>query len=453
MSDAPVDWGRVAYGVDVREGVIRVVRAERRGRRILLAPSNLRDARFLQEQSRGCAVVAALGPRESITHWLDVGFGARAKVERVLPTLLDIQIPFPLDECVYVFLGLRRVGPGASRALGVASRLQDARARLVRVESAGIEASLLDHEGLALWTRSIEESPVVAGGEGEARAVLHVCGDRATLVVGLAGEYRSTHSVRLDDAASVRRLLRSVTGERVRRWRWFWAGEGVSAAQRGHLMAELGTELALDVQEHREPELFLARALAWRAVLPGEWSCNLRAGPLEHPVVKRRRSRSGRVVRVVALVGALILCAVNAVATMMLKARADALQREVVTVARAVAGNAVGGARGTHAVDVARRHLDQRRGELEAYERMFTPSLTLATREILETAAQDGLRLSAVTVRAGHASVAGQGPAWDSAQGLAACLERHGYRVKLDRQELPAHQAVAFTLTAEAPHG
>lgn len=453
MSDAPVDWGRVAYGVDVRDGAVRVVRAERRGRRVLLGACDPRDPRFLQEQSQGCAVVAALGPRESITHWLDVGFGARAKVEKVLPTLLDIQIPFPLDECVYAFLGLRRTAPGASRALGVAARVQDVRARLARLEAAGIEATLLDHEGLALWTRSIEECPVAMGGAGEARAVLHAAGDRATLVVGLAGEYRSAHSVRLDDAAAMRRLLRSVAGDTVRRWRWFWTGEDLSASARAHLLAELGADLAGDAQELADPALFLARALAWRAVCPGEWSCNLRSGPLEHPVVARRRSRTGRGARALLLAGALALCAVNGGISVMLSARADALQKDVVTAARAVAGNAVGGARGAHAVDVARRHVDQRRGALEAYAQVFAPSLTMPTRELLDTAAQAGLRLSAVTMRARHASVAGQGPAWDSALSLVACLERHGYRVKLERQELPAHQAVAFTLTAEAPHG
>ena len=64
------------------------------------------------------------------------------------------------------------------------------------------------------------------------------------------------------------------------------------------------------------------------------------------------------------LAAGLALCAANAVVRGMLAARIEELQDGIVATARSVAGAAVGGARGSQAVLIARRRLEERREAL-----------------------------------------------------------------------------------------
>ena len=85
---------------------------------------------------------------------------SRAKAEKVFPSLLDIQLPFPLEDCLYQFVEFRRTSEGMVSALVCAARREAIQACLDRYQAQGADPMLLDHEGLALWTQSLVEWPV-----------------------------------------------------------------------------------------------------------------------------------------------------------------------------------------------------------------------------------------------------------------------------------------------------
>lgn len=94
-SPAAAGWARRACGVDLVADRLLVVPAVRRGRSghwenpISSAPTGWRPP-------RDAVVVGCLLQRESFTRWLTVPLAAAAKARRVLPSLLDIELPFSL---------------------------------------------------------------------------------------------------------------------------------------------------------------------------------------------------------------------------------------------------------------------------------------------------------------------------------------------------------------------
>ena len=159
---------RVCYGVTLAGGVAVTVRAWRSSggtvRQAVLTPGETAVRRppagGLAESARsGGVTVGCLAVQESLTLWLNSPLASRAKAEKVLPALLDIQLPFPVEDCLYRFVEFRRTPEGTVSALVCAARREAIQACLERYQAQGTDPMLLDHEGLALWTQSLVEWP------------------------------------------------------------------------------------------------------------------------------------------------------------------------------------------------------------------------------------------------------------------------------------------------------
>jgi len=146
---------RTAYGIDdLDPGVVTVARVDLvRGR----VASRRVELDAVPAQARagvrgGC--YAAVPVRQSFSHELTAPFSRRSKAVRVLPTLLDLQLPFALDDCLYTFAELKAES-GSVRALAVGARTAEIERRLGDLVEKGIDPLALDHEGLALWSGAL----------------------------------------------------------------------------------------------------------------------------------------------------------------------------------------------------------------------------------------------------------------------------------------------------------
>lgn len=455
--------------MDIQGERIVVVRAERGRARVTCNVVRAEDRLFQGAAKQGVPVAAVLGPRESITQWLEVAFGARAKALKVLPTVLDIQLPFAVEQCAYGFTAVQRTTAGRTRALGVAARFADVERKLARLAQAGVDPVVLDHEGLALWTQSLEEMPGEAAeagpaakrGTGAVRVVAYRGVERETLVVGVAGEYRGAHAVRLEDAAQVRRLIRAAAGGDVQRVSWWWAGPGAEdqaacEAVIAGLRQDWGDGWAEGrncmVAVHREPATFLARALATRLVTPGAWRCNLRTGAFEHPALARARAGSTTRALALALAAGLVLCAVNLAVSALVRERVGAYEAVLVELGQATAGRALGAARGAQAVLIAKRQVEAQRRATEPYRRYSEPRLTGLAGAIIEVAGKQAVTVESLVLKPERLSVSGCGPGWESAAPLVATLEARGFTATVDREAALADGTIPFSVTAEARH-
>ena len=302
MATSSIPRCRAAYGADLGRQRLVLVRAERGGGLTTLwngpAEAAQLKAAGLEIATAGAAgralLAAALPATEAFARWIETPLVAADKALKVLPALLDVQLPFPLETCLYDFSKLRAGAAQNFRALACAARRTDIEARLAQVGALGLEPALLTHEGLALWRQAQAEIPLAPA---TLRVVAYLGDGRTTLAVGSGaqgGELISLHGIRLGadelappDAPAVRQwtgrvsqLLRALpagtAGEAVQ---WLWCGPGAELAR--PLEAALAQGDRVRFKTLSEPALFLARALAL-AALAGESDGQLRNGDLTH---------------------------------------------------------------------------------------------------------------------------------------------------------------------------
>jgi len=184
--NASLRWARKCVGVDIAgEKPIAILAERTRRGRITWSPMHDRGTPTGGATAGGILVVAALRCRESLVRRLEAPFSSCRKARKVLPTLLDIQLPFPVEDCLCNFIGLHRTKERKVRALAVAARRIDVRRRLDALHTLGIDPVVLDQEGLALWTvRLARHHPTN-------RRYPKVCSDCESAYEAIAGNLRA----------------------------------------------------------------------------------------------------------------------------------------------------------------------------------------------------------------------------------------------------------------------
>ena len=450
--DNVIPWSRACYGVDMVDAKPIVVQVIRTGRAVGCSRVDLNDPASRERVSVGRSFVAAcLLERESFTRWLEAPFASRAKAERVLPSLLDIQLPFPLEECTYAFVEMGVTERRGTRALAAVARFPDIEKRQDLLKAAGIDAHALDQEGLALWTQSLREKPIEpAPGKGESpgRVVVYVSDDRVTIAVGRGPDFIAAHTARQPRADDIERVLWAKLQPAPHAVQWMWAGPGALDGRAvGALHRELSAQWPGALQIHDDPETFLARAVATRALLGGPLHCNLRTGPFLHPDLVRRAAKRAMVTGVLFLTAGVLLCGANLVWGVAAGRRMSQIHDVVSEASSRISGVAKAKTRGNEVL-LAQRALDSQARTMAPFLRGMDPSFAgILLKELAMQAKAGHIRYDSIALKAGSLSLEGVARDWAACEKLSTRLTELGFRNKLSRGAGLVDENVPFSIT------
>ena len=340
---------RMAYGAGIGRNRLVLVRVERGGSSTTLwqdAPDAARLKSITAEIAAALAsgrasLAAALPATESFARWLETPLTARDKALKVLPSLLDVQLPFPLETCLYDFSSLQPDATGRYRALACAARRNAIEERIEQHRALGLDPVVLQHKGLALWQQAQTEIPLAPNA---LRVVAYVGDGRTALTIGsgnAGGELISLHGIRLGadelatpDSPAVRQwsgrvvqILRGLPATApAEPIQWLWCGPGAERA--AMLETALAVRERLRCKTLTDPATFLARALA-NTVLAGSPAGNLRTGDLTHATVLAHNARKLRQNVLGLLLAGLALIGIGLGWQIWLQHREDIVQAEL----------------------------------------------------------------------------------------------------------------------------
>lgn len=437
-----------SYGIDLSERHLVIVRARGRSAVETLVQAGAGRApegfarQISGEVTAGRAhCVGSIGCHESVLRRVSAPFPGVERALKVFPSVLDVQLPFPLEQCACVFTGFEPGATGGTDALALAARREDVQRVLQRFADAGLDAVALDHEGLALWAQSFRERP----GDGESgRVVVHIGPAHSTVVYGREGRLLGAHGARLGagDPGDPETRARTLAG-RVKTWlqaqtavavnertRWLFSGAG--AADTGFLAAlckELQVEAARTVDD---PHTYLARALALRGLAADKLACNLRTGDQAHPQSRRLADARVRSRALVALLAGLLLCAVNGAALYFAAKRNDDLQRDIQRLAAEMAGSPA--PRGQETL-VVRRALDERNAVFLPFQRLASPGVSTSLAGVLQALGTNRTVVSRLSLEAGALRFDARPRDAAEVEKVVLELKRAGWTLKISKTE------------------
>lgn len=372
----------------------------------------------------GIDTVGCLPVGQALTVWIEAPFASRNKARRVFPALLDIQLPFSIEECVCGFYEETSRSNSGQRALALAARLDTAQARLKAYRDAGFDPVYLDYEGFALWTQALDEFP----NQSDWRAVALLEPGRAAVAIGHGRRFINAHNIRLlegaEAAAAFSAELAPILSAELpaaARLEWILAG---SIAEKPAWSTALGGASA---RVAAEPACFLARALAARAVRSGLLRCNLRAGSLAHPAAERRAAASRRGKWQILAAGAFFVCVLNGLWPFWCNLKVARFDREITT----RAGMLAPGATLPRGQEIREVELYQAslKPFLESWSGSLLPDLGL----IVQTAAASDIKIAELQLQSGELLLQGSVESWRQAESFAEGIKALNWSVELQR--------------------
>ena len=390
-------------------------------------------------------VVSALPTHLCMLRKLTAPFPSVNKAMKVFPSLLDIEIPFPLEQCEYAFLTPEMDENNHAQSVALAARNEELDQYLGDLDKIDVRPSLLDHEGLALWTQGVVERPPPKG-DG-ARLVVFLGRGHTVLSAGSGRQLLSVHSIRsgaqdLADGSGVtawnlriQRFLKSLPAS----WRtdgleWIWAGGGASdlaLIEQLTLAVEPDLGAPISATTLDQPEHFLVRALARRAMVPGQNSFNFLSGTREdEALVAARRRRNLRTSFFFVACG-LLLAISSAVFELYLRSQ----DRQFQAIIDKQYLNIVGMPNTQRGQEVllAERALSEVEIQNKPFLSVFSPSLTEPVREVLKHAYRHDFQITRIDIDDGKIEVEGLAPDWDQCEVLETILSEQDFDVALTR--------------------
>jgi Tfp pilus assembly protein PilN len=286
------------------------------------------------------SVRAAIPTADALLRRLEAPLRSRTKAQSVFASLLDVQLPFPLDDCFFQFPLISKTPAGMHTALAAVTLKDRALTTLSTLENAGLNVSAMDHEAVALWWLSIREQPPASG---EKRIVVYLGGDRTSAAAGSDGELLAAAGLRLGEKSGDAGIIAGRLNQFIEALGWtagepLWRWCGPSSGSHWLKEMQTGTGAGALSRLHGEPDFFLARALALRELQPRKLPCNFRTGSFVHPhdAVRMKERERNALLRVAAL--AALLMAGSYGAGLRMETVRQQLNDQLASVAAAVSG-------------------------------------------------------------------------------------------------------------------
>ena len=112
-----------SIGIDWSSGRIRLARARKRGRRVECFPIGEAapgeaawSALLARARADGILVSAQVPAHATVVRFITAPLASRGKALKVLPSLLDVQLPFPLEKCRFELLDVHETALGQTEA-------------------------------------------------------------------------------------------------------------------------------------------------------------------------------------------------------------------------------------------------------------------------------------------------------------------------------------------------
>ncbi len=458
---------KTAYGLEVAGGRLLLARAARHGAvQVVLAgaPDSDEARRALQavsiEVEKGLAALSVCAPAvQTVVRRLRAPFASAKKAAKVWPSLLDVELPFPVESAICIY-GAPRIEDGGTVAVASAIRKSDWAAFDDGCRASGFDPTHGDAEALALWSQQAVEAPPVRG--GMPRALVWLGADHVTVVRGRGLDFMAAHVLRASPLAGDPQAFEALWASRARQilgahlaetgsaeMDLWWAGPGAEDEARvARLRQMVPAEFSIRHEIHRQPASFLVRALARRAA--DDSGVNFKTGERMHPALARAQETGLKRAYLGTLAASVLVLALNGGESLLRARRVESLQNRLTAAAQAIAGEGI--LRGQERLMVERA-ISLRDEETQPFRNALdADGVEGRLARVVEEAAALGIEISRLALSPAAISIEGAATSIQAVEGLSERLRGQGWSIQSDSPGLTPEGRQRFILKGAASH-
>ena len=434
----PVETYRKCYGVDIQGDSVVCIKAEKRMGKVVVSDEKLP----LTEDIPVCTAVSSW---ESVFRIITAPFSSFRKAKKVFPTLLDVKLPFALEDCQLRFVNLERTLDKKISASVVLIRKKDLLKNIGDWNKFSINPIIVDHEGLAIWDQYMREGEI--RDSPKLHIVIYAGEDRAFVVAGYGRQIQGIHAISVTlPVSDIKRILRTYCNENKRNILCLLTGPIANDTRFSSLSTELSDFKSVEVKVMKDPEKFLAKSLAVRGVLKGEYKCNFREGDFVHPIVVKKNERKFYTGVISMLISGLVMLGLAFAGQLFMSKQLRSINEKIGKMLDEIAGYHVE-AKGEHGVKVAKEAFLQRREKMKFLLIPFEKNNIDLLSEVISNADEAGITIDTLNIETNKIEILGSASLWDSPQLILTQIGRWGYNARIERKDAGADERIPFKIT------
>ncbi len=440
---AAAGWPVMCYGINLNGDSPVIVYAWKKRGKIMWRPVESGEAGFSTIIPDNAVCSVCLSARNSLTRRLEAPFTARRKAKKILPTLLDIQLPFSIETCAYDFLDYKKKPDGTMDILAVAATNENIAGKINEAQKYGIDPEIIDVEGLAVWSQILRETEL----NDSIKVVVVLEGQSSSLTIGRGSDFVNSYGLNAADVSRALRLLKAYASD-AKNIVWYFAGsmvndENIISLWKSKLMESGYTNIKIINQ----PELFIARALAIRPLANDRMFNNMRRGGNLHPKIKKHNDVNKIRLSAFLFITGLIILAGAVVLRNQAEQKKVSLSKTASTLVDSLAGYHVA-ARGSNAVTVVENSIAKQKSELRPFLFAFAPSLLETISKISAIADKNNISIEEISLEYNKCSINGLASDYNGINKIAALLRENGFDVNNNYGNSTADGGITFQITA-----
>ncbi len=453
-----------------------MVRAERSGRKISFENIKFDCKEIETAVACGAAIAVGMPVGQTIATRISAPFKSESKARRIFPTLLDIQLPFPLEDCLYNFTEtIPEIGVSphitssaendkssasknnAITTLAIAARKTDIERRLSELANKGIDPHVLDYEGIALWTQFLHEysdNKYIKNNHESFNILTFLRGEEGILVVGRGTYFLNAHKFKTAEPATLDRYLQTTfnkleySNKKSPDINWFWAGSDVYDNNNAKTLKTHISKRWVDKSTTvDDPETFLARALATRALLPGPLRTNLRIDKFIHSGAQTHIHTAKNRTATTILIAGMLLCCASIIWEYSSAMQHNLFRKQFKSRIVNMLGYSPP-AQGANLLLIAERELETISEQQKPLSNIFLPSLLTELQKIVNITNKHNLKIEQLQLETGKLQINGTSTIKDNIQHLTKSISDMGYNSEITVEKTDDDETVIFILNA-----
>ncbi len=447
----------ICYALSVEDGRLRALKGRRAAGRIRMdtlaegVPADGPAAMSILQQVEadvmtGRAVsAAALPAHETVIHRLTAPFPSIRKARKVFPSLLDLALPFPVEQCECRFEQIRMVAGGKVETLAIAARRESISTCIDELAGRKLRPVILDAEPRAVWSELAQRFPPA---DPASRLVVHREGSRVLILYGEGDRFLSGTSVRSwisteDLSRRMARFLRSVIPSGGSPAELIWSGHpALASSDKEEILRSCSIQPA--AMHDAGGEDILLQGLCRNALQEPGAIVNLRAVGAAHPAWDSLTSRPLQKAWLTCGMAAALVIGVNIAWTRLQDHRAEQLTREAQATAASITGRERI-PRGQEAF-ITTRFMNEAREQYEPFLQFTRPGMNTRFYQLLNEAHERGIALTHLNLMDGGSVIRGNAPSAGEAEAFRDALSAVGIEMKISIEPAGAGDGVRFRL-------
>jgi type II secretory pathway component PulL len=437
-------YGIAIYGEEVRISKISHEKVEHHNTALTDAADFFK--KVLREEN--AIVSSALPIKDTLLLNFNIPLSSKKKALQVLPSMLDVQLPFPLEDCLYKVVSSRKLMDNTLSFTTIIVRRKIMERHLAFLQENGVVVDHLDSEATVLF----EEGSLVFP-KSKKIVVINMERESISVIISEEQAIKSAYTLKVERDKKNEELdlwlkrITKIENLNSQHFDMVITGKDASSILAGEIARKLSSSISPEVSIMPDSEFAFTETIAKRLITPKKYTLNFLEDEYEPKRAKECKMRLMRMRSLFLLAVSVALIFINSLHYIFWYLKKSNLEQAIASLSQKIMPE-TRLPKGMEIFEINRKML-QHSEEIQPLVGIVANQTFSTFSSLLANIAKKNLIISNLTINDKQIVISGNSTVWQDCEELANWLKTKGFTVTLEKKSFSTFNTTQFAIKAD----